>query len=178
MTYYAITGLYLTKLNFLYLNGTALPLLSLRLLPYRTLRALTLSIIQLRYTKRMLKQSSGRTQSQKGTITLTQRANRSYLNLRLVILRRRPLITGDIYTTAIRRDIIAFLSYASNITNRFLGKYNRVTTAKRIQVTLRHFPFNITLLFIVGYLLLLATALFTLVILILLYQLQCRYINS
>ena len=173
-TYYTITGLYLTELDFLYLNGTALPLLFLRSLPYEALWALALSIIQLRYIKRILKQSSSRAWSQRSAITLTQRANGSQLNLRSAIL-RRLLTTRGIYITAIRRVIIAFLSYAFNITSRFLGRYNKVTTTKRIQMTVRYFLFNTTLLYIIEYSLLLATVLSTLVVL---RQLRCGYINS
>jgi hypothetical protein len=60
---------------------------------------------------------------------------------------------------------MAFLSYASNITSRFLGRYNRAATTKRIWTTVRHFLFNITLLYIIGCSPLPATTLSTLVVL-------------
>ena len=60
---------------------------------------------------------------------------------------------------------MAFLSYASNITSRFLGRYNRAATTKRIWTTIKYFLFNMTLLYIIGCSLLPATVLFTLVVL-------------
>jgi len=60
---------------------------------------------------------------------------------------------------------MAFLSYASNITSGFLGRYNRAATTKRIWTTVRDFLFNTTLLYIIGCSPLLATIFFTLVVL-------------